>query len=71
MRSAQGAKFWVVLVLGLCRGAHVRTTRVLDIKDATWFLTLWLLREAQPYRFLIVFATFAAAAPERPQIGRA
>jgi hypothetical protein len=72
MHSAQGARIWSVLVPGLCRGAPAHTIRVLDIKDATWFLTLGLLHEAQQlYRFLITFAAFGTAALERPQIGGA
>jgi len=70
MRSVQGARFWAVLVPGLCRGAYAQTTCVLDIKGAIWFLALWLLREARLYRFLIPFAALATAALERPQIGR-
>jgi hypothetical protein len=69
MRSVRGAGFWSVLVPGLCRGAHAQTARVLDIKDANRLLTLWPLREARLYRFLIALAVFATAALERPQIG--
>jgi hypothetical protein len=71
MRSVQGARFWAVLVPGLCRGAYAQTTYVLDIKGVIiGYLALWLLREARLYRFLIPFAAFATAALERPQIGR-
>jgi hypothetical protein len=71
MRSVQGARFWAVLVPGLCRGAYAQTTYVLDIKGVIiGYLALWLLREARLYRFLIPSAAFATAALERPQIGR-
>ena len=70
MRSVQGARFWAVLVPGLCRGAYAQTTYVLDIKGVIEYLALWLLREARLYQFLIPFAAFATAALERPQIGR-
>jgi hypothetical protein len=70
MRSVEGSRFCSVLVPGLCRGAYAQTRCVLDIKDAIGFLTLWLLREAQLYRFQITFAVFATAALERPQLGR-
>ena len=70
MRSVQGARFWAVLVPGLCRGAYAQTTYVLDIKGVIVYLALWLLRETRLYRFLIPIVAFATAALERPQIGR-
>jgi hypothetical protein len=59
-----------VSVRGLRRGARARW-RAMDIRHAPWFLRRWVLREARFYRFLIIFAPFATAAFERPQIGGA
>jgi hypothetical protein len=62
-RTLQSAFVW-----GLRRGARVRW-RAIDTRYAPWFLRRWVLREARFYRFLIIFAPFATAAFERPQIG--
>jgi hypothetical protein len=69
MRSARGIRFRSVLFPNLFRGAQ--TTRVSDLEEPTWFLSVWLVPEAWLYRFMKNSAAFVTAALERPQIGGA